>query len=79
MRLDIVFALFALGLLGLNDFLYKWGQRWELRSGPFMLVQNLAFIPTAFLAAHIRGELFWTPSLLLGYLNGLVAFTSTLR
>ncbi len=78
MRLDIVFALFALGLLGLNDFLYKWGQRWELRSGPFMLVQNLAFIPTAFLAAHIRGELFWTPSLLLGYLNGLVAFTAFL-
>ncbi len=43
-----------------------------------MLVQNLAFIPTAFLAAHIRGELFWTPSLLLGYLNGLVAFTAFL-
>ena len=78
MRLDIVFALFALGLLGLNDFLYKWGQRWELRPAPFMLVQNLAFIPTAFLAAHIRGELVWTPSLLLGYLNGLVAFTAFL-
>ena len=49
-----------------------------LRSGPFMLVQNLAFIPTAFLAARIRGELVWTPSLLLGYLNGRVAFTAFL-
>ena len=41
MRPEIIFALFSLGLLGTSDFLYKWGQRYDLRSGPFMLVRSL--------------------------------------
>lgn len=71
---EIVFALFSLGLLGTSDFLYKWGQRYDLRSGPFMLVQNFAYMPTAFGLAGFRGELAWSPGLWLGFLNGLLAF-----
>ena len=41
---EVVFALFSLALLGVSDFLYRWGQRTEvLHGGPFMLVQNLAY------------------------------------
>ena len=71
---EIVFALLSLGFLGVSDFLYRWGQRWELRGGPFMLLQNLAYLPTAFTLAYFRGELVWTTPLLFGLLNGLLAF-----
>ncbi len=74
MRPEIIFALFSLGLLGTSDFLYKWGHRYDLRSGPFMLVQNFAYMPTAFGLAWFRGELLWSPGLWLGFLNGLLAF-----
>ena len=78
MRPEIGLALGALALLGVNDFLYKWGQRGELRAAPFMLLQNFAFVPTAFGFAYLRGELLWTPALLFGFLNGFLAFTAFL-
>jgi drug/metabolite transporter (DMT)-like permease len=75
---EIAFALLSLGFLGVSDFLYKWGQRWELRGAPFMLLQNLAYLPTAFALTYIRGELYWTVPLLLGLLNGALAFAAFL-
>jgi len=75
---EVLLALISLALLGVNDFLYKWGQRWELRDGPFMLVQNLAYVPNAFALAWLRGELAWAPGVLFGLLNGLLAFTAFL-
>ncbi|MEE9276064.1 MAG: DMT family transporter [bacterium] len=78
MRPEILFALGSLVLLGANDFLYKWGQRWELRAAPFMLLQNCAYLPTAFGLAYLRGELIWAPGLLFGLLNGFLAFTAFL-
>ena len=71
---EIIFALLSLALLGVSDFLYRWGQRWELRGGPFMLLQNLAYLPTAFALTYLRGEFVWTTPLLFGLLNGLLAF-----
>ena len=75
---EVLFALFSLALLGLNDFLYKWGQRWELRAAPFMLLQNLAYVPNALALAWWRGDLALAPGLLFGALNGLLAFTAFL-
>ncbi|MEK6710906.1 MAG: DMT family transporter [Nitrospinota bacterium] len=75
---EIAFALLSLGLLGLNDFLYKWGQRWDLRGGPFMLLQNFAYVPNALALAWWRGDLAWSPGLLYGALNGFLAFTAFL-
>lgn len=75
---EVLFALFSLALLGLNDFLYKWGQRWDLRAGPFMLLQNLAYVPNALALAWWRGDLAWAPGLLFGLLNGFLAFTAFL-
>lgn len=74
MRPEIVFALFSLAFLGTSDFLYKWGQRWELRPGPFMLIQNFAYMPTALIVAWYREELYWSHGLWFGFLNGLLAF-----
>lgn len=72
---EIVFALFSLAFLGISDFLYRWGQRAELlHGGPFMLVQNLAYLPTALALAYVRDELYWTPELALGLVNGVLAF-----
>jgi drug/metabolite transporter (DMT)-like permease len=75
---EIVFALISMGCLGTSDFLYKWGQRWDLRGGPFMLLQNFAYMPTAFALTFIRSELAWSPGLWLGLLNGALAFTAFL-
>lgn len=75
---EIVFALMSLTFLGISDFLYRWGQRWELRGGPFMLLQNLAYLPTAFALTYARDELIWSLPLLLGLVNGLLAFTAFL-
>lgn len=75
---EIIFALMSLTFLGVSDFLYRWGQRWELRGGPFMLLQNLAFLPTAFALTYYRDELIWSLPLLLGLVNGLLAFTGFL-
>ena len=64
--------------LGTSDFLYKWGQKWDLRGGPFMLVQNFAYMPTAFVLAYLRSDLIWSPGLWFGLLNGVLAFTAFL-
>lgn len=45
-----------------------------LHGGPFMLVQNLAYLPTAFAMTYLRDELFWVPELSLGLVNGVLAF-----
>lgn len=75
---EVLFALISLGLLGVSDFLYKWGQRWELRAAPFMLIQNAAYVPSALALAGWRGDLAWAPGLLFGLGNGLLAFTAFL-
>lgn len=75
---EVFFALMSLCFLGVNDFLYKWGQRWGLRPGPFMLLQNMAYLPNAFGLAWYRGELLWTPGLAFGFANGVLAFTAFL-
>ena len=75
---EIVFALLSMCFLGTSDFLYKWGQKWDLRGGPFMLVQNFAYMPTAFGLAFLRSELAWNPGLWFGLLNGVLAFTAFL-
>lgn len=75
---EVLFALLALCFLGVNDFLYKWGQQWDLRSGPFMLLQNMAYLPNAFGLAWHRGELIWNPGLAFGFVNGILAFTAFL-
>ena len=75
---EILFALISMCCLGMSDFLYKWGQKWDLRGGPFMLVQNFAYMPTAFSLAYLRSELIWNPGLLFGLLNGVLAFTAFL-
>lgn len=76
---EVVFALLSLVLLGVSDFLYRWGQRAQvLHGGPFMLVQNLAYLPTAFALTYVRDELFWTPELALGLVNGVLAFVGFL-
>ncbi len=75
---EIIFALMSLTFLGVSDFLYRWGQRWELRGGPFMLLQNLAYLPTAFALTYFRDELIWSLPLLLGFINGLLAFSGFL-
>lgn len=72
---EVAFALLSLAFLGVSDFLYRWGQRAEvLHGGPFMLVQNLAYLPAAFAMTYARGELYWVPELSLGLVNGLLAF-----
>lgn len=75
---EIFFALISMGCLGTSDFLYKWGQRWNLRGGPFMLIQNFSYMPTAFVLTYIRQELAWSPGLWFGLLNGVLAFTAFL-
>jgi len=75
---EIIFALFSLGFLGVSDYLYKWGQPWGLRSGPFMLLQNLAFLPTALTLAYLRDEMAWSAGIWFGLLNGLLAFSAFL-
>lgn len=75
---EIQFALFSLAFLGISDFFYKWGQRWQLRVGPFMLLQNLAYLPTAFTLAYLRDEIVWSTGLWFGLLNGVLAFTAFL-
>jgi drug/metabolite transporter (DMT)-like permease len=75
---EIIFALLSMCFLGTSDFLYKWGQKWDLRGGPFMLVQNFAYMPTAFLLAYFRSDLIWSLGLWFGLLNGVLAFTAFL-
>ena len=75
---EVVFALMSLCFLGVNDFLYKWGQQWEMRSGPFMFLQNMAYLPNAFGLAYYRDELILNPGLAFGFINGILAFTAFL-
>jgi len=75
---EVFFALFSLGFLGVSDFLYKWGQRFELRGASFMLLQNMAYIPTAIALAVYRQELDFSVGLGYGFLNGMLAFVAFL-
>ena len=75
---EVFFALFSLGFLGVSDFLYKWGQRFELRGASFMLFQNMAYIPTAIALAVYRQELDFSIGLGYGFLNGMLAFVAFL-
>mgnify|MGYP005821784643 CR=1 FL=1 len=75
---EVFFALFSLGFLGVSDFLYKWGQRFELRGASFMLLQNIAYIPTAIALAVYRQELDFSVGLGYGFLNGMLAFVAFL-
>lgn len=43
-----------------------------------MLLQNLAYLPTAFALAYVRDELLWVTPLLFGFLNGVLAFVAFL-
>ncbi len=75
---EILLALICLACLGTSDFLYRFGQRYGLAPGPFMLIQNLAYIATAFLIGASLGELEYSPALLYGLANGVMAFTAFL-
>lgn len=75
---EVFFALFSLVFLGVSDFLYKWGQRFELRGASFMLFQNMAYIPTAIALAVYRQELDFSIGLGYGFLNGMLAFVAFL-
>lgn len=43
-----------------------------------MLLQNLAYLPTAFALAFMRDELVWVTPLVFGLLNGILAFAAFL-
>jgi drug/metabolite transporter (DMT)-like permease len=75
---EIAYALVSLTCLGVSDFLYRWGHRWGLKGAPFMLLQNLAYIPTAVAMAVFRDELEFSTALGYGFLNGLLAFCAFL-
>jgi len=75
---EIAYALVSLTCLGVSDFLYRWGHRSGLKGAPFMLLQNLAYIPTAVGMALLRDELVLSGALGYGFLNGLLAFTGFL-
>ncbi len=78
MKPEIFFALFSLFSLGCSDFLYKLSHKWEVKPSTFMLFQNFSFFPAAFGVAYYREELIWNNFLLLGFLNGLMAFLAFL-
>lgn len=78
MRAEIQLALICVACLGLSDFLYRYGQRFGLDAGPFMLLQNLAYISTALVAGTSLATLSFTPVLWLGLLNGALAFAGFL-
>lgn len=75
---EIGFALMSMSFLGVSDFLYKLGQRWPLRGGAFMLLQNTAFVPTALAVAVARDEFAWNWGLVFGLANGALSFTAFL-
>ena len=75
---EVFFALLSLGFLGVSDFLYKWGQKFELPRASFLLLQNMAYIPTAIALAAYRQELDFSVSLGYGFLNGMLALVATL-
>jgi len=75
---QISLALICLACLGVSDFLYRFGQRYGLKPGPFMLIQNLAYIVTALIISSLLGELSFSPALALGIVNGIMAFTAFL-
>ena len=78
MKPEIALAIVCLGCLGTSDFLYRWGQRFGLSAGPFMLLQNLAYIATAFCLGVFREELVWSTGLAYGFVNGWLAFIAFL-
>ena len=78
MKPEILFALFSLFSIGCSDFLYKLSHKWEVKPSTFMLFQNLSIFPTAFGVAYYREEMIWNNFLLLGFLNGFMAFLAFL-
>lgn len=75
---EILLALICLVCLGISDFLYRFGQRYGLMPGPFMLIQNIAYIATALVIGSSLGELQYSPALIYGIANGVMAFTAFL-
>jgi len=75
---EIAYALVSLGCLGVSDFLYRWGHRAGVEGAPFMLLQNLAYMPTAVAMALFRDELVFSAALGFGFLNGVLAFSAFL-
>ncbi len=78
LKTEILFALFSLFSLGCSDFLYKLSHKWEVKPSTFMLFQNFSFLPAAFGVAYYREELIWNNFLLLGFVNGFMAFSAFL-
>jgi len=78
MKPEITLALVCLCCLGTSDFLYRWGQRYDLRPAPFMFLQNIAYITTAFCLGVFQNELLWSTGLMYGFLNGWLAFAAFL-
>lgn len=74
MQPEIFYALICLVCLGLSDFLYRFGQRYDLRPAPFMLLQNLAYICCACLFGVFNQQLSWNTGLIYGVANGWLAF-----
>ena len=74
----IIFALFSLFSLGCSDFLYKLSHKWDVKPSTFMLFQNFSFLPAAFAVAFFREELIWNDFLILGFMNGFMAFLAFL-
>jgi len=75
---QIPLALTCLACLGVSDFLYRFGQRYGLKPGPFMMIQNLAYIATALAISSMLGELQFSSALGLGLINGIMAFLAFL-
>jgi len=78
MKPEITLALVCLCCLGTSDFLYRWGQRYDLRPAPFMFLQNIAYIATALYLGAFQNELLWSTGLVYGFLNGWLAFAAFL-
>jgi len=78
MNPEFLFALISLTCLGLSDFFYRYGQRFGLKPGPFMLLQNVAYIVTAVSLGATHGDLVFHPSLAYGLANGVMAFLAFL-
>tara|TARA_Y100000588_G_C14209710_1_gene906188 strand:+ start:70 stop:909 length:840 start_codon:yes stop_codon:yes gene_type:complete len=74
----IFFALFSLFSLGCSDFLYKLSHKWDVKPSTFMLFQNLTILPAAFGVVFFRGEFIWNDFLILGLVNGFMAFLAFL-
>jgi uncharacterized membrane protein len=71
----ILFALIALVLNGLADYVYKRAADTGSRPHHFLLAQAIFFAPTAALLAYATGVMVWQPAVLFGSLAGACAFS----